>query len=118
MADPRPMRLRNATVDARDPRALAEFYRSLTGWEYTPGHESTDPSGDDWLSLQIPGGARVHVDLDVPDLAAAHEHAVACGARPLTGTPEDEGHPDDLFRVYADPEGHPFCLSSPPLDHA
>lgn len=137
MADPRPMRLRNATVDARDPRALAEFYRRLTGWEYTPGHESTDPSGDDWLSLQIPGGAsrlafqrsdadvppwpggaRVHVDLDVPDLAAAHEHAVACGARPLTGTPEEEGHPDDLFRVYADPEGHPFCLSSPPLDHA
>ncbi|MGO1335410.1 MAG: VOC family protein, partial [Cellulosimicrobium funkei] len=57
MGDPRPLRLRNVTVDARDPRALAEFYRRLTGWAYTPGHEVADPTGDDWLSLQVPGGA-------------------------------------------------------------
>ena len=49
MGDPRPLRLRNVTVDARDPRALAEFYRRLTGWAYTPGHEVADPAGDDWL---------------------------------------------------------------------
>ncbi|MFC8922917.1 VOC family protein [Cellulosimicrobium sp. NPDC057127] len=130
-----PMPLRNVTVDARDPRALAEFYRRLTGWEYTPGHETPDPEGDDWLTLESPGdgptrlafqrsdatvppwpgGARVHVDLRVPDLDAAHEHALACGATALTGTPEEEGHPGDPFRVYADPEGHPFCLCAPLL---
>jgi hypothetical protein len=47
----------------------------------------------------------------VPDLAAAHEHLLACGARPLTGSPAEEGHPDDLYRVYADPVGHPFCAT-------
>ena len=130
---PAPTGLRNTTVDARDPRALADFYRRLTGWQYTPGQETPDPDGEDWLTLQVPGtdgtrlafqrsdaevrpwpgGARVHVDLDVPDLDAAHEHALACGATPLTGTPAEEGHPDDPFRVYADPEGHPFCLCGP-----
>jgi predicted enzyme related to lactoylglutathione lyase len=130
-----PMALRNVTVDARDPRALADFYRRLTGWTWTPGLEAPDPDGDDWVTLESPGdgitrlafqrsdaavppwpgGARVHVDLHVPDLDAAHEHALACGAVPLTGTPEEEGHPGDPFRVYADPEGHPFCLCSPLL---
>jgi hypothetical protein len=91
------MGLRNTTVDARDPRALADFYRRLTGWQYTPGQETPNPDGEDWLTLQVPGtdgtrlafqrsdaevrpwpgGARVHVDLDVPDLDAAHEHALA-----------------------------------------
>ena len=137
MGDATPMRLHNTTIDTRDPRALAEFYRRLTGWTYWPGHEVPDPEGDRWLMLEVPGstsrlafqqsdalvtpwpgGARVHVDLWVPDLDAAHEHALACGARPLTGTPEEEGHPEDPFRVYADPEGHPFCLCAPPLDHS
>ena len=55
-------------------------------------------------------GARVHLDLDVDDLDVGHEDALRLGARPLTGTPEEEGHADDPFRVYADPSGHPFCL--------
>ncbi|WP_456789624.1 VOC family protein [Cellulomonas sp. P5_C5] len=42
--------------------------------------------------------------------ADGHEDARRLGARPLTGTPEDGGHTDDPFRVYADPSGHPFCL--------
>jgi hypothetical protein len=31
--------------------------------------------------------------------------------RPLTGSPAEEGHPDDPYRVYADPVGHPFCAT-------
>ncbi|MBD5785632.1 VOC family protein [Cellulosimicrobium terreum] len=128
---PLPLPLRNVVLDSRDPRALADFYRRLTGWEFTPGHETPDPDGEEWLTLDAPGGtrlgfqrsdatvppwpggARVHVDLTVPDLGSGHEHALACGATPLTGTPAEEGHPDDPFRVYADPEGHPFCLCAP-----
>ena len=118
------------TLDCPEPRGLAEFYRLLLGWSYAPGHEQTDPQGDEWLVMQPPDGtvrlafqrsdravppwresARAHVDLSVPDLVAAHRHAVTAGAVPLTGTPEEAGHPEDLFRVYADPVGHPFCLT-------
>jgi hypothetical protein len=122
--------LYEVTLDAPEPRVLAEFYRHLLGWAYAPGHESADPAGDEWLVLVAPRGgprlafqrspapvmpwrqtARVHLDIAVAALDAAHDHFVACGARPLTDTPEREGHPDDLFRVYADPVGHAFCAT-------
>lgn len=109
---------------------MAEFYRQLLGWEYAPDHGDYDPDGDDWLVLVPPHGgprlafqrsdqpvapwrstARIHLDVDVTDLTAGHEHVLACGGRPLTGTPTEEGHADDLFRVYTDPVGHPFCLT-------
>jgi predicted enzyme related to lactoylglutathione lyase len=128
-ATPPPMATPVVVIDAVDPRAAAEFYRRLLAWTYLPGHETDDPDGDDWLILRAPGGLqlafarvpelvpatwpdpaqppRIHLDLPVPDLEAAHERAVAAGARPLTGPPE---RTDDMFRVYADPAGHPFCL--------
>lgn len=121
--------LHEAVLDCPDPRGLAEWYRGVTGWPYQPGHETADPDGDEWLRLVPPGGAtslafqrsdalvpawrtagRVHLDLGVPDLDTAHERLVHLGAVPLTGTPEEEGHPDDAFRVYADPAGHVFCV--------
>lgn len=121
--------LSSVVLDCPVPRDLAEFYRRALGWDYAPGHETTDPAGDEWLELVPPGGgprlafqrshaevvpwrhgARVHVDVAVPDLGAAHEHLVACGAVALSGTPEQEEHPDDPYRVYADPVGHPFCV--------
>jgi len=121
--------LRQPTLDCAEPRELAEFYRQLLGWVYADGHEEPDPEGDDFLLLIDPDrpvrlgfqrsdatvapwrvGARVHLDLDVDDLDVGHDDAVRLGARPLTGTPEEEGHADDPFRVYADPSGHPFCL--------
>jgi hypothetical protein len=125
-----PLALYGLTLDCPEPRALAEFYRRALGWAYAPGHESEDPAGDAWLQLVPPGGgtrlafqqspvpvapwpqgARVHLDVAVPDLDAAHEHLLTCGARPLTGSPAEEAHPEDLFRVYADPVGHPFCAT-------
>ena len=128
-----PMTLRNVVLDCPDPRGLAEFYRRLLGWEWTPGHDEPDPDGDEWLTLEPPDGgprlgfqgsdaavpawrtvARVHLDPVVPDLVAGHAHALACGATSLGGTPEEEGHADDPFRVYADPVGHVFCLVEAP----
>jgi Glyoxalase-like domain len=125
-----PLALYEITLDCPQPRDLAEFYRRALGWEYAPGHEDDDPAGDDWLVLLPPGGgariafqrsdrpvppwrevARVHLDVAVADLTTAHEHLLACGAAPLSGSPGDEGHPDDLFRVYSDPVGHPFCTT-------
>nr|WP_241769823.1 hypothetical protein [Cellulosimicrobium sp. MM] len=42
----------------------------------------------------------MHVDLDVPDLAR-RTSTRSLRRAPAHGHPEDEGHPDDLFRVYA-----------------
>ncbi|HEX6684142.1 MAG TPA: VOC family protein [Candidatus Limnocylindrales bacterium] len=125
-----PFDLYEVTLDCPEPRELAEFYRRLLGWTYAKGHETTDPAGDEWLVLLPPRGgtrlafqrsdapvtpwrdnARVHIDVVVPRLDAVHDHFLACGARPLTGTPEQDGHPHDLYRVYADPVGHAFCAT-------
>jgi hypothetical protein len=121
--------LRQPTVDCADTRGLAEFYRQLLGWEFPPGREEPDEELDEFVLIVDPEtgarigfqrsdatvppwrvGARVHLDLDVTDLAVGHEDALRLGARALTGTPEEEGHADDPYRVYEDPSGHPFCL--------
>jgi catechol 2,3-dioxygenase-like lactoylglutathione lyase family enzyme len=124
----KPWGLYEVVLDCPEPRELAEWYRRVTGWAYAAGHETVDPDGDQWLALVPPGGGtklafqrsgaavapwraggRVHLDLAVPDLAAAHEQLTAHGAVVLTGAPDEEGHPQDRFRVYADPVGHAFC---------
>jgi hypothetical protein len=46
----------------------------------------------------------LHLDLEVADVAAAAEAAVALGAR-LAGH-----QPQENVRVLLDPDGHPFCL--------
>ena len=45
-----------------------------------------------------------HLDVAVTDLDAAHEEVLALGATLL----DDQGN--GVWRVYADPAGHPFCL--------
>ena len=64
----------------------------------------------DHIPPEWPDGApqQVHLDLHVEDPTAAHEQAMALGARLLLAAPDldsDEGH-----QVYADPAGHPFCI--------
>ncbi|MGP3967952.1 VOC family protein [Streptomyces sp. 6N223] len=112
-------------LDCPDPRALAEFYGAVLGWELNP-----DAEGEDWAELNGPHGRALafqlsegyqpprwpgtehgqqfHLDLDVPreQLDAAEERVIALGARLLEG---DEGG-KRAWRVYADPVGHPFCL--------
>ena len=53
---------------------------------------------------------QLHLDLTVPDeasLAAQHERALGLGARLLLDRSED---PMERLYVYADPDGHPFCI--------
>lgn len=49
---------------------------------------------------------QIHLDLIVEDIDAAHREAVDLGAKLLHRAEEGED-----FNVYADPAGHPFCLS-------
>jgi catechol-2,3-dioxygenase len=111
----------DATVlDTSDPRALAEFYCAVLGWQI-------EAASDDWITIRgtgEPGMAfqlapghvaptwpdeaipqQVHLDLRVPDLDRGEQQVLALGAR-SAGVPGASNN----FRVFLDPAGHPFCL--------
>ena len=54
-----------------------------------------------WPDPEFP--QQSHLDLEVDDLAEAHEQVLALGATLL-----HDGGP--RYQVFADPVGHPFCL--------
>jgi catechol 2,3-dioxygenase-like lactoylglutathione lyase family enzyme len=109
-------------LSARDPVALAHFYRDLLGWAIA--RETPDwvtigmPQSTHYLAFAIdehheppvwpsrPGSPtmQVHLDIGVSDLAAAVEDALALGAELADFQPQDD------VRVLLDPAGHPFCL--------
>jgi predicted enzyme related to lactoylglutathione lyase len=111
--------------DCPDPEALASFYAQLLGGEL----DVSDPA---WCTVRLesagpmlafqrvesyerpewPNGTpqQVHLDLAVTNLEASSRRAVELGAQLLSGPVEE---PDCVFIVYADPEGHPFCLCQP-----
>ena len=130
--------LRSIVLDTTDARRLAEFYRRLLGYEYRPGDElppsgEDDPNGRDWLVLVDPAGRarlafqqvadlqpptwpegpvpqQVHLDLSVTtreELDEQRGRALDLGARMLLDRSGDEEEP---LYVYADPQGHPFCI--------
>ena len=131
----RPM-LRSVVLDTTDPRRLADFYHRLLGYPY--GEDTEPPAGGaadegDWVLLEIaPGGPhlafqqveelpestwpttdvpqQIHLDLTVPDkevLEEQHRRALDLGARLLL---DDSDDPDEPIYIYADPDGHPFCI--------
>ena len=123
MADTAVPRFDSVCIDCPDPAELARFYGALLDWPVPEGggdseYVSLDPPGGGTAALtfqRAPGFApptwpepavqqQMHLDLAVADLEAAHQRAVALGARHL----DTQG----TFRVYADPVGHLFCLCS------
>ncbi len=130
-SSPRFPQLLHTVLDCEQPRALAEFYRQLLGYQYRPGDEEAVDA--DWLVLLTPSGERalafqqvdelpattwpdpgvpqqMHLDMTVPDVAqlnAQHERAVTLGARLVHDRSDD---PEEPLRVYADPAGHLFCI--------
>ena len=136
MADDAPT-LRQTVLDTTDARRLAEFYRELLGLAYRPGDEpppagEDDALGRDWLVLRNPGGGQLafqqvedlpwstwpepgvpqqlHLDLTVPNrdvLERVHARALGLGARLRRDGADD---PEEPIYVYADSDGHPFCV--------
>jgi predicted enzyme related to lactoylglutathione lyase len=112
--------LSGIVLDCANPPALAQFYSDLTGW---PVH---DGSTDEWATIETPWGVALgfqgvdhyvapnwpgteppqqfHLDFDVEDLDAGEARVLALGAR------KHAVQPGQTFRVFLDPEGHPFCL--------
>ena len=129
--------LEGIVLDTTDARRLAEFYRQLLGYSYRAGDEpppagQPDDKARDWLVLAHPSGARLafqpvaelkrstwpandvpqqlHLDLralSMQDFERHHQRALELGARVLFERLEDKQEP---LRVYADPDGHPFCI--------
>lgn len=121
--DSRPtMKLTGPVLDAPDPRELADFYRRLLGWQ-------TEEDLPEWVMLRAPDGGGYlsfqtephyvppawpgkpgeqlmmgHLDIEVTDLDAAQDFAVAQGAKVA------EFQPQEQVRVLIDPAGHPFCF--------
>jgi catechol 2,3-dioxygenase-like lactoylglutathione lyase family enzyme len=131
-------RLAQVVLDSTDARRAAEFWRQLLDLEYRSGHEpppggEDDPAGRDWLNLQLPDGTpllafqqvehlepatwpdsrvpqQLHLDLtvrDVPELDAVHTRVRTLGGTLRLDRSDD---PEEPLRVYADPDGHPFCV--------
>ncbi len=131
-------RLRQVVLDSTDARRAAEFWRQLLGLVYRPGQEpptsgEDDPDGRDWLNLRLLDGTpllafqqvealppatwpatsvpqQLHLDTtvhDVVELDAVHERVLALGGTLRLDRADDQEEP---LRVYADPDGHPFCV--------
>jgi hypothetical protein len=113
--------IREIVLNSRDPLALATFWASVVGGMPTEWY-------DGWITLEPPPhgqrlsfqrsdevttAAGVHVDVIVEDLLTAHEAVLAAGASYVeerwSPRPGPDGEPVP-WRVYADPEGHLFCL--------
>jgi Glyoxalase-like domain len=81
---------------------MKTFYRSLLGMDL-PCREAGDPYlPPQWPDPRYP--QQMHMDVFVADLDASEDIALSNGGRKL----QDKGS----YRTYADPLGHPLCLST------
>lgn len=114
------IRLSSVTLNAADAIALARFYAEITGgtargdarWATVKGpnahiafQQVRDFRPPEWPEGEVP--MQMHLDFFVDDLAATEARVLAAGATRLGFQP----NADHCF-VYADPAGHPFCLST------
>ena len=106
------------TIDARDPAALAEFWRQVLDYRAAfsspdeVGIEPTDEAGPALLFVPVADDKtvknRLHLDLAPDDQSAEVERLLALGARRT-----DIGQGDVSWVVMADPEGNEFCVLTP-----
>lgn len=107
----------NVTFDCQNPKRLAEFWSSVTGYEATTAN-------DDFVALHAPdkrglrrilffrvpepktAKSRMHVDLAAEDPAGEIERLVALGA---TRVEYRQGN-GTSWTVMLDPEGNEFCI--------
>jgi catechol 2,3-dioxygenase-like lactoylglutathione lyase family enzyme len=115
------IRLSSVAINCPDAAELAAFYADITGGQVTF-------AGPSWATVNGPGGRidfqtvagytpptwpeptlpiQMHLDFSVDDLAAAEGRALAAGATRYAVQPNP-----DHCTVFADPAGHPFCLST------
>jgi catechol 2,3-dioxygenase-like lactoylglutathione lyase family enzyme len=114
------IRLDGITVNAPDALALAKFYAEITdGLASGTSHWAAVTASNGFIAFQQVADLRppvwpgqdvpvqMHLDFLVDDLEATGTRVLAAGATLLDFQPNS----DHCF-VYADPAGHPFCLST------
>lgn len=115
------IRLSSVAINCPNAAELAAFYADITGGQIT----FADPV---WATVNGQGGRidfqtvpdytpptwpepdspiQMHLDFYVDDMAAAELRVLAAGATRYDVQP----NPDHCF-VFADPAGHPFCLTT------
>ncbi len=123
-----------SAIDCSDPINLANFYSSITGLKVDVTTENTD-SNIVWVELKdnqgIPKLAfqkvanykaptwpegpipqQLHLDFAVKNLDETEIELLKIGAIKTEfqpGSPKSNDYSTE-FRVYLDPEGHPFCI--------
>ena len=123
-----------SAIDCADPINLANFYSSITGLKVDITTENPD-SNIVWVELKdnqgIPKLAfqkvsnykaptwpegpipqQLHLDFAVKDLDETEIELLKIGAVKTEfqpGSPKTNDYSTE-FRVYLDPEGHPFCI--------
>ena len=123
-----------SAIDCSDPINLANFYSSITGLKVDVTTENTD-SNIVWVELKdnqgIPKLAfqkvsnykaptwpegpipqQLHLDFAVKNLDETEVELLKIGAVKTEfqpGSPKTNDYSTE-FRVYLDPEGHPFCI--------
>jgi predicted enzyme related to lactoylglutathione lyase len=110
-------RLDEIVVDCADPARLARFWAALLGgspvdreqdWSYVD-----PPGGQPRLAFQLVPERkqgpknRLHLDIDVADIARIRAALVELGAQALGEVQQDA---QGAFQVMLDPEGNEFCL--------
>lgn len=101
------------TFDCDDAAALAGFWSTLLRRPVGEGasRDYASIAGPPaWAFLRVPEGKvaknRVHPDLDVADLGAAVDRAIALGAKHVADVEED----GTRWTTLVDPEGNEFDL--------
>jgi catechol-2,3-dioxygenase len=115
------IKLSSVTLDCPNARELAAFYADITGGRVIAQNNA-------WATVDGPGGRidfqtvpgytpptwpdpsssiQMHLDFYVEDRAATEARVLAAGATKFQFQPNS-----DHCYVYADPVGHPFCLST------
>ena len=115
------IRLSSVALDCPNAGELAAFYAGITGGEVVFVNA-------EWATVDGPGGRidfqtaprytpptwpdpassmQLHLDFVVDDLAAAEARVLAAGATRYADQPNA-----DHCLVFADPVGHPFCLTT------
>jgi catechol 2,3-dioxygenase-like lactoylglutathione lyase family enzyme len=115
--------IREVVLNSPDPEALARFWAGLLGGtpvQWYPGWVTLEPPPHGQrLSFQSSDGSAddaaggIHFDVLVRDLEGAHRRVVAGGGRFLEERRSPRPAPDGTpvpWRVFADPDGHRFCL--------
>jgi hypothetical protein len=112
------LRFAGVSLDCADPAVLADFYLALLGGETlwrsagsvgirVPGLVLAMQRVEEYCRPAWPGSSVVHLDLTAgEDAAGAAARAVSAGAVLA------DDQPDPRWRVFLDPAGHPFCITT------